>query len=309
MDLFSEFLEIISHHPSISYLELVNCAKLRGWNLDTTDLDESAAAILPAWKALATQRNLYSGRQSERTNGLTQIIPTGEIRIMEDPLAPELVENFKFLFASRIDLIGSAPLPLGDFLDDRRLGLSQCLLDISRTILSQIYSDSTQEVQSYCYQRHSILMNRCLLRRTYCSSLDNSVTKNRNNQAWHQDTNQQFQGLPMLTIWIPLQNSAGILIPGLEIAQCHTDNFIHYFGDGVECLGNVFQAPEGSDIETLVPTVQAGGSVAFNGLTFHRTYTTPQMIGLRDALLIRISLESHSSFFPGDRSKDIFFDL
>ena len=308
MDLYSEFIEIISLQPSISYLELINCAKSRGWNLDTTDLDNAAAAAMPAWKALASHANIYAENKSERSY-YRQIIQTGEIFTKDEVLASEFLEGLKDLFVSHINIYGSAPLLLGDFMGEPRLDLSKSLVDISRTILTQIYRNSPQHVQSCQDQRHVILMNRCLLRRTYCSSLEGSVTKNRNNQSWHQDTNQKFQDMPMLTIWIPLQNNAGILIPGIEIANLHPDRFIPFWGDGVDSLEEVVQNSEHSNIRTLVPTVQAGGCVVFNGLTFHRTYTASQMSGHRDALLVRISLESYSKFFPGDRSKDIFFDL
>jgi hypothetical protein len=113
----------------------------------------------------------------------------------------------------------------------------------------------------------------------------------------------------MMTIWIPLNNYAGELIPGIEIADIKTSYFSSISGDEAIDIASVGKEFSISSISTSVPLVSAGGCVVFNGLTFHRTFVNNSMKGFRDSLLLRITPSEHASFFPGDRNSDIAISL
>ena len=309
MDLQSEFMNILSAEPGITHLQLIENARERGWNLEPLTAGEQAvAAQMPAWKALL-MANARSESAARRLASTEQILTTGSVFILNDALTSCQVESLRDLFASHIDIHGNAPLALAAFLDHTHLGLQELLVTTSRRVLFGLARDRQGGSQADTSETYAVLMNRCLLRRTYASSSHGLAVKNRNNQAWHQDSSAQFLSRPMLTFWIPLQDQAGTLIPGIETANVTVDRFLPSFGDGVECLQDIFDGRGQFVVETMVPSVEAGGCVVFNGLTFHRTYVASHMAGFRDALLIRISPASHSSHFPGDRSSDLFFDL
>ena len=309
MDLQSELMNILAEQPGISYLHLIDAARARGWHFEPMTAGEQAvAAEIPARTALLLA-NVHSERAARRLAGTAQILSTGSVFTLDDVLTCCQIETLRDLFASHIAIHGNAPLALTAFLDHTHLRLQELLIATSRRVLLGLARDRQGGPHADPSETYAVLMNRCLLRRTYASSSHGLAVKNRNNQAWHQDSNGQFQSRPMLTIWIPLQDHAGSLIPGIEIANATVGKFLPFFGDGVESLQDVFDGQGQPVVETMVPSVEAGGCVVFNGLTFHRTYTDSHMTGFRDALLIRISPTSHSSHFPGDRSSDLFFDL
>jgi len=305
----AEFQDILVNHPSASYLELLFLARERGWNLDKlTPRQEAYAATVPAWQALfmAKVHNECSARKLGKHE---QILPTGAAYQHDDVITPDSIRILIEFFNQQVAASDSAPLELSQIRKNENLDIREFLINLSRSVLEGIARDPILRNAVPEGNRFTILMNRCLLRRTY-SMLDNmAVIKNRNNQHWHQDSNGLFQNRPMLTIWAPLQQGAGESIPGLEIAKLSVDRFIPRLGDGAEHLEDICDITGKINQNTRVALVKTGGCLVFNGLTFHRTYTTSDMVGLRDALLVRICPEIHAAYFPGNRTNDLFFSL
>jgi len=308
ISLEAEFQDILTNHPLASYLEMLSIARERGWNLEKlTSLQEAYAAKIPARRALilAKAYSEYSGRKLSR---LEQIIPTGAAYRLEAAVTPKDIDELKNIFIKHIATHGSAPMELSRILDNEKFDIRELLLNLSRSVLCGIDRDPKLSNPAYEGDEYVILMNRCLLRRTYAKRGNGSTLKNRNNQHWHQDSNILFQNRPMLTIWVPLQEGAGTSIPGIEIADTNIDQFLPVLGDGEENLERICLESASSNQSSAVACVGAGGCVVFNGLTFHRTYTTIKMAGFRDALLVRICPKIHASYFPGIRSNDLFFN-
>ena len=115
----------------------------------------------------------------------------------------------------------------------------------------------------------------------------------------------------MVTLWIPLQDGAGLTSPGLE----WSDIPIHYFswkhGDGSSQalidLDLRAESYEQNSIHSV--SVERGSVLAFNGLTCHRTMLSKRMTRHRDALLIRFINTESKPFFPGSRDKDFSLEL
>jgi hypothetical protein len=308
-NLEAEFQDILANHPSLSYLELLSIARERGWGLDKlTSKQEAYAAKTPA-KTVLMIAKVYGEYSARKTSDLEQIIPTGTACHFANAIESQNIRLLRAIFIRQVADQGSAPMELTQIFDHEKLVVEELLISLSRSVLRGIAKnekliDPAQEEGEF-----AILMNRCLLRRTY-STLDKGTTiKNRNNQHWHQDSSVSFQNRPMLTIWAPLQKGAGKSIPGIEIAELSINHFVPRLGDGVEHLEEVCKESASGNQNTQVATVEPGGCIVFNGLTFHRTYTTSEMVGYRDALLVRICPKMHAPFFPGNRSNDLFFKI
>lgn len=149
-----------------------------------------------------------------------------------------------------------------------------------------------------------ILSNKVLLRRTWPMSEDESkgIRHNASNLAWHQDSNPKHNDKPMVVIMISLDKGFGESRPGISILKTRARNFegiYGYQGDMIERFEKKVKDYEG--VETLPaenPVLDIGEMVVFNGLTFHRTFSTKGMVGTRDALLIRAVRWTERKNFP-----------
>ena len=309
ISLDSEFQEILAIYPSASYLELLSRARERGWNLEKLSPDQEAcAAKISAKQALLilkAQNNFLANRPSR----FEQIITTGFCYGHKAAVSEEDVERLKLIYNARVLSQDSSPMSLSEIIDNEGLHVRDLLVKLVKSVLAGISHDEEPKNAARDSSGYVILMNRCLLRRTYSPLAARPMVKNQNNQQWHQDSNTIFQDRPMLTLWIPLHEGSGSSIPGIEIAQIAAERFIPGLGDGVENLGEIFKETITINNNTDVASADAGDCIAFNGLTFHRTYTTTQMKGFRDALLVRCCPVEHSRFFPGNRSNDLFFKV
>ena len=309
ISLDSEFQEILAIYPSASYLELLSRARERGWNLEKLSPDQEAcAAKISAKQALLilkAQNNFLANRPSR----FEQIIPTGFCYGHKAAVSEEDVERLKLIYNARVLAQDSSPMSLSEIIDNEGLDVRDLLVKLVKSVLAGILHDEEPKNAARDSSGYVILMNRCLLRRTYSSLAARPMVKNQNNQQWHQDSNTIFQDRPMLTLWIPLHEGSGSSIPGIEIAQIAAERFIPGLGDGVENLEEIFKETITINHNTDVASADAGDCIAFNGLTFHRTYTATQMKGFRDALLVRCCPVEHSRFFPGNRSNDLFINV
>jgi ectoine hydroxylase-related dioxygenase (phytanoyl-CoA dioxygenase family) len=132
-----------------------------------------------------------------------------------------------------------------------------------------------------------ILKKRTLLRRTFPDDQMKSQRGNSNNQLWHQDSNAKFNDHPMLTLWITLQDTLGGVRPSLEFIDAEVAYFSPDHGDYSavlpEYLAGLFPRARTRQIFAA-----AGDCILFNGLTFHKTFTTENTTLHRDALLVRV---------------------
>lgn len=309
MNLLAKLAALVQDHPSLSYGELHDMLCEQGWVLDP--LSEEAHRLanqVPGWKALFILK--ANAQLSERNaKFFPQLIQTGESLCRDKYVSTQVINNMLSLYEDQILIRGDAPLYLADYLSDLSLELSQVLVDIAKSVVTELMHSSLSLDESLLGESMVLLMNRCLLRRTYPCHEISQNSKNKNNQDWHQDSSIVYGGRPMLTVWIPLQESSGQKIPGIELASLRSGYFSSYFGDGVADLSDVSKDFANEIVSTVIPRLNAGGFAVFNGLTYHRTYASDCMTSARDALLIRIAPRSHADFFPGDRSKDIEFRL
>jgi hypothetical protein len=309
MNLLAKLAVLAQEYPSLRYGELHDMLCEQGWVLDP--LSEEARRLanqVPGWKALFILN--ANAQLSERKPKLfPQLIQTGESLCRDNYVSSQVIDKMLSLYKGQILIRGDAPLYLADYLSDLSPELSQFLVDIAKSVVADLMHNALLLDQSLLGESMVLLMNRCLLRRTYPCHEISQISKNKNNQDWHQDSSIVYGGRPMLTVWIPLQESSGQKIPGIELASLRSSYFSSCFGDGVADLSDVSKDFPDEIISTVIPRLNAGGYAVFNGLTYHRTYASDCMASARDALLIRIAPRSHAGYFPGDRSKDIEFRL
>ncbi|QPN58444.1 hypothetical protein H8F24_09305 [Synechococcus sp. CBW1002] len=309
MNLSSKLAALIQEHPSLSYGELHDMLCDQGWALEPLTVEEHKLANqVPGWKALIIL--CVNAQLSERkAQSFPQLIPTGETLCRDKLVSSVVIAKMLSLYEDQILIRGDGPLCLAGYVSDPSLQLSQALIDIAKSVVADLAHSSLLIDQSLLGESMVLLMNRCLLRRTYpCYEISQS-SKNKNNQDWHQDSSLVYGGRPMLTLWIPLQEYSGQKIPGIELASLRSGYFSSHFGDGIENLADVSKDFPDETVSTVIPRLNAGGYAVFNGLTYHRTYANNGMSSARDALLIRIAPRSHAGYFPGDRSNDIEFRL
>ncbi len=308
--ILSEYQAIISMYPEISFLEMLAIARQRGWNHEPLSPDQEAViAQLPAWQALQhiNSYTLFTNKRESQQS--PQFIDTGLTCVIEHLLSDETVQRLAFLYQSQVSKQANKPLCLINFLEEQDSRFENLIINVAKDVMSVL------NLRGFCNKEWVeseplvILMNRCLIRRTYSLTSGGLVSRNGNNQAWHQDSNILFQDKPLITIWIPLQEHSGIRIPGIEVANIRLNHFSPVYGDGVDSLGELLCEYQLDPYTTTTPIVRAGGAVVFNGLSFHRTYTNSKMAGHRDAFLIRVCPLSHSQSFPGERSKDLIFTI
>lgn len=137
-----------------------------------------------------------------------------------------------------------------------------------------------------------ILENKVLLRRTWPMSKIKSekINNNASNLTWHQDSNKRHRDKQMVVILCSLDDNFGIDKPGVQIMDTETNKFEGIYGyEGHKVWKFEREIMQRHGVLKLeMPTLDKGDGIIFNGLTFHRTYSTENMNYPRDALLIRI---------------------
>ena len=156
-----------------------------------------------------------------------------------------------------------------------------------------------------------ILTNKVLIRRTWPISEEESrkLGHNASNLTWHQDSNFKHGASPMVVLMAFLQDDAGRTRPGLSILEAPTNEFegiFGYEGNRVEEFEQKIHQQHGS-FKVSKPTLDSGDVLIFNGLTFHRTFSSESMKTHRDALLIRVIKPKHHINFPSDNNLIVNF--
>lgn len=306
MDYLTLLSEIIKEEPSILYGDAVKLARKNGWLLEIDGLDKRLLSA-PAWRVVHQLK--ISLIQSDRLScsrdkvSTAQFIETGTYKIRRNVIDPIVLKQLISLSNLYHKDHRQAPLSLGSNIVNTYSFNIDLILKILLNVLN------FDEIDLLGHNSFTALTSRCLLRRTFSGEFNVVRHGNINNQTWHQDSNQQFNSRPMLTLWIPLQNGSSLIRPGLQISGLTPNIFNHRFGDS--CSESNLKAYYQVDNlkTTVLKDIKAGDCLIFNGLTYHQTYLIPSMRFSRDVLLVRVCAKSDSSSFPGDPDNFVDFNL
>jgi hypothetical protein len=286
-------------------LEILDVLQAEGWNLDigSNMSRQFFGRVTPniGFKVLAASQYMNQQQRSD----YSFIRPaTGKWIHIKQALTAQAIKNLIMFCDKCFPHPGTQPRALHTLVESvettkvfTMFGLVSLLQYLAR------------EVQPDMGESLTIISPRTLLRRTYpITTKYNDPSMNMHNQHWHQDSNSMFGARPMLTIWIPLQSESGICRPGINIMNVPTNRFHSDIGDGYQQAKEEL-VKEFGEIEINTPLIDAGDAVVFNGLTFHQTFSTENMLHHRDALLIRIVRSHEAIHFPGDRNDDVVVRL
>lgn len=300
--LHDDMRRLVQEQPDLTYGKLLSQLRDLGWQLELGSFSDPALLdSLPAWTALLSLPRSNRSSPPPDNTVPTQLIDSGEVRVFTDLLPSENFIDVRAFCNNHFSRPGLPPIGLSHLQEPLRTRLLEVSLAVVREVLDRIFAPG----HPLAGQTFVLLMNRCLLRRTYPPhSWDESLC-NANNQHWHQDSNEIFASRPMLTFWLPLQSGAGRTCPGLEVSSLPATFFSSLCGDSTLDHSEVCRE-HGCDHATIsLLDVTLGSVAAFNGLTYHRTAIRQEMSTHRDALLLRVCLEPDAKFFPGDRNADV----
>ena len=171
-----------------------------------------------------------------------------------------------------------------------------------RAGLGNIFEKAKPWIQDLIGPNWLILSHKVLLRRTWpiSESKARNLGHNASNLTWHQDSNDKHQNKPMIVLMVSLQDGAGISRPGLSILDKKTEQFEGIFGYEGNRVDEFEEKMRGQDgqFNVVNPILNRGDLLIFDGLTFHRTYSTEKMTGHRDALLVRLVKPQDRHNFP-----------
>lgn len=300
--LHDDMRRLVQEQPALTYSDLLVQLGELGWQLEHPMMvDPSLLSSLPAWTALLS---LPRANQAARPSGRplpTQLIEPGDHSILQHVLPLDICEEMRLFCDNHFYRPGLPPVGVDQLDEPTRSNVLRASLNVARQVLDLIL----KEGHPLAGESFVLLMNRCLLRRTYPPHSWDETLCNANNQHWHQDSNERFSSRPMLTLWLPLQINAGRSCPGLEVSSLPATFFSTRCGDSTSDHDIVCQEHGFDHATTLLLDVPLGSVGIFNGLTYHRTAISDQMNGYRDALLLRVCLERDAQWFPGDRSADV----
>ncbi len=296
-----ELLRIAEEHPHASLLEVIGIIDHEIWRMErVTDGQKVLYSKINGLTALRlVQSRLdkfdvdFALDAAPRTE---QWLASGTYLHVREAVEPKTTADLSSICDHFLSEVGTAPVRIFDHPDlFSRLDLPS----IVGRVLDAFPNPLPPATQP------AILKQRTLLRRTFPPGRLMSHIGNSNNQSWHQDSNLQYNDRPMITLWIPLQDTSGGVRPGLDIMDAPASYFSATHGDSSRDL------PE--FLKKLFPRVNCvsiqaveGDTIAFNGLTFHQTHTTPTMTEHRDALLIRVlDTASARHFSPNQTDQDI----
>ncbi|HEX2763727.1 MAG TPA: phytanoyl-CoA dioxygenase family protein [Allosphingosinicella sp.] len=296
----SELLKLAQSHASHSLLQILEMFGEGRWHIEDLSAEQRRAyARINGLKALRIIRDQFEDRESRfplnSPPTTAQWVRTGTYVHVRGLLDRRQAEKLSARCDALLGKAGTPPLRIFEHPDI--LGRPE-LERIVRAALEAVPDLPGGIVPT-------IVKKRALVRRTFPASRLQSHEGNANNQHWHQDSNAQFNDRPMLTLWIPLQDVAGGMRPGLQLIDAPVAYFSNVHGDSsptaLQALGAMFPGVRAVTIEA-----SAGDGIIFNGLTFHRTSTSASMVDHRDALLIRIIDRKSAASFPGaERDEDV----
>ena len=304
MHLLNEIQKVIEEDEPKTFGEAMNLIIERGWNIDMFTTKNRELMQMSAWKGymqlIAISANMERKQRRETANH-KQYIDSGKTIKIEDGLEKCTCEKLEEISNEYHKEQLREPLTLANA--GKEYGLEEWQSLVKNIILRASNKMNLTALPS-SYKNINVITPRCLLRRTYPQNLVNPRNGNRNNQDWHQDSNLEYGGRPMVTIWIPLQDGAGLTRPGLEWSDMEMNYFSWKHGDGSSSALIDLESKDQKRESIKSVGIKRGSIIAFNGLTFHRTLVNKYMKSHRDALLIRFTKEEHKREFPGRREED-----
>lgn len=296
-----ELMRFAELHPSLSLLQVIEMLDRDKWHIETpTPAQCEIYSRINARTALRRLRLSLHDSQADyplaappRTQ---QWLATGRHLCVGGLLGPDTLKRLESQCDALLGVPGTPPIRVFD--DPHPVGEP-----LIRSIAAAVLAALPDPLPST--SRPAVLKRRTILRRTFPPGRLPAQFGNANNQFWHQDSNAQFNDAPMLTLWIPLQDGAGVTRPGLQIIDAPVACFSVIHGDSSREIA-VLLATMFPGTRTVSPQVRAGECVALNGLTFHQTWAAADMTDHRDALLIRVIDENAAHQFQvGDPRKEL----
>ena len=297
------FQKIVSRRPGATYFDVLKEASHLGLVMDTSSIPQSVLDA-PAWRVLYQVRlsKTIAERREARNNTIRrQFLETGKAVVIEGLLCDSQTANLRNECESHFRKKGLPPLVIA------REQVISCVISNPVFLNSASALLLRYKKQSMKPTNLAVIENRCMLRRTYCTRPNRY--SNANNQLWHQDSNEIFRDRPMLTFWVPLQEGCGSDKPSLEFLNLANIPFNHILGNNSSKMDLVKHYQPKNLSTFIIDNVRAGDAVVFNGLTFHQTYTRPNMTQSRDALVIRICDPDDEEHFPGITSDPVILRL
>lgn len=280
---FGEMWRVAELNPDFSLLQVIESIDRDLWDIEAPNADQRLVyARVNGQKALIALRKSIDGLQAEYSLDAParrrQWLASGMYLHLHALLQPSEITQWVAQCDRLLTTPGTRPIRLFEQTD---IVPQSALRRIANATLAALPTPFP------ALANPAILKQRTLLRRTFPPSQLPQAHGNANNQYWHQDSNPKFNDAPMLTLWIPLQNGAGVNCPGLEIIDAPVSYFSILHGDSSQSIDGILRQmfPE---TKVIPLAANAGDCLVFNGLTFHQTLTTPAMESHRDALLIRI---------------------
>ncbi len=309
MHFLNEIQKVIEEDNPITFKDVLDSVIAKGWHLDTFRTQNKSLLNMSAWKGymqLIAISTMLERKCKKEINSPPQYISSGQVMKFDyrlDSNTCDLLEDIANQYHTNMN---KEPLTLKNAeneygLNDWEAVVKDIILHMPKCIKLKSLPES--------YKRLNVITPRCLLRRTYPQEITKHSQANRNNQDWHQDSNLMYGGRPMVTLWIPLQDGAGLSRPGLEWSELPIQYYSWKHGDGSSQALSDLSTVSYEQISTHSVSVERGSVIAFNGLTFHRTMVNKHMTRHRDALLIRFTNEENKAYFPGNREKDLSLEI
>lgn len=290
---------VAEQNPDYSLLQVVESIDRQLWDIEQPTPDQRAVyARLNGQVALRKLREAVEGMRDayplDAPARRRQWLATGAHFRVAEVLSRDEVAWLASVCNRLLQTQGTRPIRIFDVPDI--LSMAQ-LVRIARKVLAALPETLPADA------RPALVKMRTLLRRTYPPSQLPATYGNANNQLWHQDSNAKYNDAPMLTLWIPLQEGAGVTCPGIEVINAPVSYFSILHGDSSEeihaLLCDMFPATRVTSLEA-----GAGDCIVFNGLTFHQTSIRSEMTSHRDALLIRIIEAGDAAQFGSEGAAD-----
>jgi len=287
-----EMMQFAELHPDMSMLQVIEMLDRDKWHIETPT--PAQCEIYSKINARTALRRLslflHDSQQDYPLNApprKQQWLATGRHLCIGGLLDPDMLKRLEAQCDALLSAPGTPPIRV---LDD----LHRVNEPLIRFIAAGVLAALPNPIPST--SRPAVLKRRTILRRTFPPGRLTANFGNANNQLWHQDSNAQFNDEPMLTLWIPLQDGAGVTRPGLQIIDAPVACFSVIHGDSSREIAPILSAMfPGTHI--VSPQVKAGECVALNGLTFHQTWAAADMTDHRDALVIRVIDKSSAHKF------------
>lgn len=294
-----EMRRLVQEQPELTCACLIQQLGELGWQLEKPPMDTDLLESTPAWVALLSFRSTTSGSRDMPAD--PQLVESGTWAHTPGLLSSDMSDALSEFCDHHFCQPGVAPVPLTSLQEPLRQQAINAALEAASKTLTRL----TTPTSPWVGEPFVLLMNRCLLRRTYPPKSWRESFRNNNNQHWHQDSNPLFGGRAMVTVWIPLQDGAGRNCPGLETSSVAAQFFSTTCGDSTPDHQNVCHEHGVETGDILMLDIKRGDGAVFNGMTYHRTGLRRGMQSHRDALLLRLCSARDAAYFPGARVEDL----